>query len=217
VGAALAAVDAVCEGRSEHAFSISRPPGHHATAARAMGFCIFNNVAIAARQAQHRGRGRIAIVDIDVHHGNGTEAIFWDDPSVLYTSLHERPLYPGTGASADRGGDGAPGLTLNVPLPSGTTGEGWLSSFDDAVLPAVAAFHPDLVLVSAGYDAHSADPLATLELSSDTYGAIARRLRDLCAGSGAGSVWVLEGGYDLDALGESVAATLRGLAPPGQA
>jgi acetoin utilization deacetylase AcuC-like enzyme len=217
VGAALAAVDAVCEGRSEHAFSISRPPGHHATAARAMGFCIFNNVAIAARQAQRRGRGRIAIVDIDVHHGNGTEAIFWDDPSVLYTSLHEWPLYPGTGASADRGGDGAPGLTLNVPLPSGTTGEGWLSSFDGAVLPAVAAFHPDLVLVSAGYDAHSADPLATLELSSDTYGAIARRLRDLCAGSGAGSVWVLEGGYDLDALGESVAATLRGLAPPGQA
>ena len=217
VGAALAAVDAVCAGRSDHAFSLSRPPGHHATAARAMGFCIFNNVAIAARHAQRRGRGRIAIVDIDVHHGNGTEEIFWDDPSVLYTSLHEWPLYPGTGASTDRGGDAARGLTLNVPLPSGTTGEGWLSRFDDLVLPAVTAFQPELVLVSAGYDGHSADPLATLELESDTYGAVALRLRDLCAGAGTGSVWVLEGGYDLDALGDSVAATLRGLAPPAPA
>jgi len=217
VGAALAAVDAVCDGRSEHAFSISRPPGHHATAVRAMGFCIFNNVAIATRQAQRRGRERIAIVDIDVHHGNGTEAIFWDDPSVLYTSLHEWPLYPGTGAAGDRGGEAAHGLTLNVPLASGCTGEGWLLRFDDLVLPALTAFHPDLVLVSAGYDAHSADPLATLELGTETYGAVAGRIADLCAGAGAGSVWVLEGGYDLDALGDSVAATLRALGAPALA
>jgi acetoin utilization deacetylase AcuC-like enzyme len=214
VGAALAAVDAVCDGRSDHAFSISRPPGHHATAGTAMGFCLFNNVAIAARHAQLRGRKRIAIVDIDVHHGNGTEEIFWDDASVLFTSLHQSPLYPGSGHASARGGPEAAGLTINVPLPSGTTGEQWLQPFEEIVLPAVAAFSPELVLVSAGFDAHAADPLATLQLSTATFAAVATRLRDLCARSGAGSVWVLEGGYDLEALAESVAATLRGLASP---
>ena len=176
-----------------------------------MGFCIFNNVAIAARHAQLRGRRRIAIVDIDVHHGNGTEEIFWDDPSVLYTSLHQWPLYPGTGHISARGGPDAFGLTLNVPLPSGTTGDEWLQRFEEIVLPAAAAFQPEMVLVSAGFDAHAADPLATLELSSATYGAAAARLRTLCAEQGGGSVWVLEGGYDLEALGESVVATLHGL------
>jgi acetoin utilization deacetylase AcuC-like enzyme len=215
VGAALTAVDSVCDGRATHAFSLSRPPGHHASAGTAMGFCIFNNVAIAARHAQRSGRERIAIVDIDVHHGNGTEAIFWDDPSVLYTSLHQWPLYPGTGAVTDRGGSGASGLTLNVPLAAGTTGEGWLRAFDAAVLPALVAFQPELVLVSAGYDAHTADPLATLDLTADTYAGVAQRLRDLCAGAGGGSVWVLEGGYDLTALQDSVAATLRGLQGEG--
>ena len=211
VGAALAAVDAVCDGRSDHAFSISRPPGHHATAGTAMGFCIFNNVAIAARHAQQRGRRRIAIIDIDVHHGNGTEEIFWDDPSVLYTSLHQFPLYPGTGHAGAHGGPGALGLNINVPLPSGTSGDEWLARFDANVLPAVIAFEPELVLVSAGYDAHAADPLATLQLTAATYAALASRVRALCAEAGSGSVWVLEGGYDLEALGESVAATLRGL------
>jgi acetoin utilization deacetylase AcuC-like enzyme len=211
VGAALAAVDAVCDGRSDHAFSISRPPGHHATAGTAMGFCIFNNVAIAARHAQLRGTKRIAIIDIDVHHGNGTEEIFWDDPSVLYTSLHQSPLYPGTGHASAHGGPGALGLNINVPLPSGTSGDEWLARFESSVVPAVVAFEPELVLVSAGYDAHAADPLATLQLTAATYAALASRVRALCAEAGSGSVWVLEGGYDLEALGESVVATLRGL------
>ena len=211
VGAALVAVDAVCDGRSDHAFSISRPPGHHASAGTAMGFCIFNNVAIAARHAQLRGRKRIAIVDIDVHHGNGTEEIFWNDRSVLYTSLHQSPLYPGTGHASAHGGPEALGLNINVPLPSGTSGDEWLARFESSVLPAVIGFQPEMVLVSAGFDAHRADPLATLELTAATYAALASRLRDLCAQTGTGSVWVLEGGYDLEALAESVAATLRGL------
>jgi acetoin utilization deacetylase AcuC-like enzyme len=214
-GAALAAVDAVCDGRSDHAFSISRPPGHHATAGTAMGFCIFNNVSIAARHAQLRGRKRIDIIDIDVHHGNGTEEIFWDDPSVLYTSLHQYPLYPGTGQASAHGGPGALGFNINVPLPSGTSGDEWLAGFEGSVVPAVIAFEPELMLVSAGFDAHAADPLATLQLTAATYAALASRVRALCGEAGSGSAWVLEGGYDLDALGESVAATLRELVAPG--
>jgi acetoin utilization deacetylase AcuC-like enzyme len=211
VGAATAAVEAVLDRRVEHAFSLSRPPGHHATSTRAMGFCLFNNVAIAARRAQRRGTERIAVIDIDVHHGNGTEEIFWDDPSVLYVSLHQWPLYPGTGAASDRGGEAAAGLTLNLPVRPGTGGEDWLRRFDASVLPAVGDFRPDLLLVSAGYDAHAADPLASLLLSAGTYAAAAERIGAICADRGIGSVWLLEGGYDLAALTESVAATLRAL------
>jgi acetoin utilization deacetylase AcuC-like enzyme len=211
VGAALAAVDAVGGGRARHAFSVARPPGHHAGAGTAMGFCLFNGCAIAVRHAQRRGAERVAVVDIDVHHGNGTQEIFWDDAGVLYTSLHQWPLFPGTGEASARGGPRARGLTLNVPLPAGTTGEGWLARLDADILPAVSRFRPEIIVVSAGYDAHEADPLASLRLSTGTYGLAALRLRDLCAGAGIGSVWLLEGGYDLPALGESVAATLRGL------
>jgi acetoin utilization deacetylase AcuC-like enzyme len=211
-GAAAAGIDAVLGGRAVHAFCLGRPPGHHATVRAAMGFCLFNNAAIAARLAQRGGVERVAVVDIDVHHGNGTEEIFWDDPSVLYTSLHQWPLYPGTGAASSGGGPAATGLTLDIPLAPGTDGEEWLRHFDASLLPAVRGFGPDLVLVSAGYDAHAADPLASLRLSAATYAAVAERLADLCAERGIGSVWVLEGGYDLEALSDSVAATLRALA-----
>ena len=211
VGGALAALDAVIGKEAAHAFSLMRPPGHHATADTAMGFCLFNNVAIAVRQAQLRGMARVAILDIDVHHGNGTEAVFWDDPDVLYTSLHQWPLYPGTGGPGDRGGEGARGTVLNIPVPPDTPGEEWLAAFDEMVLPALRDFDPDIVMVSAGYDGHERDPLAGLRLRDETYGEVAKRVRRLCAERGVGSVWVLEGGYDLEALRGSVEATLRGL------
>jgi acetoin utilization deacetylase AcuC-like enzyme len=211
VGAAVACADAVVDGRAVHAFAIVRPPGHHTGPERPMGFCLFNNAAIAVRHAQRRGMERVAVIDIDVHHGNGTEEVFWDDPTVLYTSLHQRPLYPGTGPASARGGPAALDLTLNVPVPPGTTGEEWLERFDAMVVPAVTGFRPDLVLVSAGYDGHVADPLASLRLTAGTYASVATRIAGLCAGAGIGSVWLLEGGYDLVALGESVAATLRSL------
>ncbi len=208
VGAAAAAVDAVAGGRAAHAFSLSRPPGHHATADAGMGFCLFNNAAIAVRRARGLGVGRVAVVDIDVHHGNGTEEIFWDDPSVLYVSLHQWPLYPGTGPETARGGPRAPGLTVNLPVPPGTTGDQWLERFDAGAAPAVEGFGPDLIVVSAGYDAHAHDPLASLRLTEMTYAAVAERIASICAGRDIGSVWLLEGGYDLPALGGSVAATL---------
>jgi acetoin utilization deacetylase AcuC-like enzyme len=210
-GAAAAAATAVLDGRVTHAFSVSRPPGHHATADTAMGFCLFNNAAIAARLARGRGAERVAIVDIDVHHGNGTEEIFWDDPAVLYASIHQWPLYPGTGPASARGGSGAEGSVLNLPVAPGTSGDEWLGKFDAVLLPAVRAHRPDLVVVSAGYDAHEADPLASLRLTASTYAGVAARLDAYCAERGIGSVWLLEGGYDLRALAESVDATLHTL------
>jgi acetoin utilization deacetylase AcuC-like enzyme len=178
-----------------------------------MGFCLFNNAAVAARAAQRRhGLGRVAVVDIDVHHGNGTQDVFYDDPSVLYCSLHQWPLYPGTGRRSETGEGAGAGATLNVPLPPATTGEEWLAAFDEVVAPALRAHAPDLIVVSAGYDGHRADPLANLRLDTSTYAEVAHRLAGIAAESAEGrTVWVLEGGYDLDALSASVAATLRTL------
>ena len=185
-----------------------------------MGFCLMNNAAVAARAAQRRfGLERVAVVDVDVHHGNGTQDVFYEDPSVLYCSLHQWPLYPGTGRAGETGSGRGEGTTVNVPLPAGTDGARWMSALRERVLPALTAHRPQLLVVSAGYDAHRADPLASLALEDITYGEIASELAAVAAEHAAGRmVWVLEGGYDLDALGMSVAATLESLTvEPGTA
>ena len=210
---AARAAESVIQGETLAAFAVIRPPGHHATPNLPMGFCLFNNAAIAVRAAQDAGAARVAIVDIDVHHGNGSQDIFYADPTVLYTSMHQFPWYPGTGHASDRGDPGASGTTVNVPVPPGTDGTRWLELFDEVVLPEVTAFEPDLVVVSAGFDAHRDDPLAELRLEDETYQAIAERVRTLTEAQCEGrSVWVLEGGYDLRAITASVAGCLHVLA-----
>jgi acetoin utilization deacetylase AcuC-like enzyme len=210
-GGAVRAVEAVVSDGLGAAFAVVRPPGHHATATQAMGFCLYNNVAVAVQHARAvLGIARAAIVDIDVHHGNGSEATFWNDPAVLYTSLHQYPFYPGTGAARDRGGPEASGLTVNIPLAAGTAASSWLGAFDETVMPALRDFEPELLVVSCGFDAHRADPLAELRLETETYAAVAERLVSMTALPCAGrTVWVLEGGYDLDALTASTQAVLE--------
>jgi acetoin utilization deacetylase AcuC-like enzyme len=203
-GAAVAAVNAVLEGEIETAFCGGRPPGHHAEPARAMGFCLINHIAVAAAHARRRGVERVAILDWDAHHGNGTQAAFWTDPDVLYVSLHQFPHYPGTGTPFERGDGVGEGTTLNLPLPAGTTEEVYLATFRATALPAVQAFDPGILLVSAGFDAHRDDPLCSLGLSAEAFGTMTEEL----AGIGAGQVYVLEGGYNLAALEQSVAAML---------
>ncbi len=208
-GAVLAAVDALGAGSGEAAFVAARPPGHHALADRAMGFCLLNNVAVAAASLVGRGE-RVLVVDWDVHHGNGTQDIFWNEPAVLYVSTHQWPLYPGTGRMEETGGPKAPGTTLNVPLPPGATGDVLLAAFDEVVAPVVERFSPTWVLVSAGFDAHRADPQAGLELTSGDFAALTERVRHYAPAPGR-VVAVLEGGYDLDALRLSVSATVSAL------
>jgi acetoin utilization deacetylase AcuC-like enzyme len=208
-GAALAAVDALGRGEGDVAFVAARPPGHHALRDEPMGFCLLNNIAVAAASLTARGE-RVLIVDWDVHHGNGTQAIFWDDPHVLYVSTHQWPLYPGTGRAAETGGAGAPGLTVNVPLPPRATGDVVLRALDEVVAPAVESFAPTWVLVSAGFDAHRADPMAGLDLTAGDFADIAARVRTFAPAPGRLAL-LLEGGYDLDALRMSVGATLARL------
>jgi acetoin utilization deacetylase AcuC-like enzyme len=205
-GATLGAIDALREGTEEVAFVCERPPGHHASAEQAMGFCLINNIAVAAASLADRGE-RVLIVDWDVHHGNGTQAIFWNDPRILYVSTHQFPLYPGTGRAEETGGPQAPGLTVNIPLPSRTTGDVLLRALDEIVSPAVERFGPTWVLVSAGFDGHRADPLASWGLTSGDFADIAMRVGQFAPAPGR-LVLVLEGGYDLEALGMSAGASL---------
>jgi len=208
-GAGLTAVDALRRGDGEVGFVVARPPGHHASANRAMGFCLLNNVAVAAGAIVANGE-RALIVDWDVHHGNGTQDIFWHNPSVLYFSTHQAPHYPGTGSMGESGGPAAPGTTVNVPLPAGATGDALRRAIDELAAPISDQFRPDWVLVSAGFDAHRDDPLADLMLTSADFADLALRVAALAPATGR-LVLFLEGGYDLDAVRRSVGATLAAL------
>ncbi len=205
-GATLDCAMAVVDGKTAAAFALVRPPGHHATADRAMGFCLLNNVAVAAAAAKDRGL-RVAIFDWDVHHGNGTESIFYEDPNVLYVSMHEWPQYPGTGARIDVGRGAGVGANLNVPVPSGTTGPEYLAAFRANVIPCLTRFRPDLLLVSAGFDAHREDPLGGLALDDDTYRTLTLELLAVQSKLAL----VLEGGYHLPALARSAALVIETL------
>ena len=207
-GAVLDAVDVLDAGDADVAFAASRPPGHHAEADRAMGFCLFNNVAVAAASLAARGE-RVAIVDWDVHHGNGTQDIFENDPRVLYVSTHQAPLYPGTGLLEETGGPDAPFTNLNLPLPPGTRGDVFRQAFDEVVLPVIARFAPTWLLISAGFDGHRNDPLASLQLTSSDFADLALRLQQMVPDRRV--VVVLEGGYDFEALSTSTGATLSAL------
>jgi len=214
-GGAVQLVDLLVAGDAPTGFSAHRPPGHHAERNQAMGFCLFNNVAIAARHAlDRRGLDRVLIFDWDVHHGNGTNDIFHSDKQVLFISIHQSPLYPGTGAAADIGSGAGRGFTVNLPVPPGSGDDEYRSLVEHLVRPLALAFEPQLVLISAGYDAHHADPLASCNVTEAGFAAMARALRRIGSELGAPVGGVLEGGYQLNALALSVAATLEALREP---
>jgi len=212
-GGAVAAVDALLAEGARAAFAAGRPPGHHALAARAMGFCLFNNVAVAALHALGaHGLERVAILDWDVHHGNGTNDIFHSSAEVLYASIHESPLYPGTGPASDRGSGAGVGFTLNMPVATGSGDAEFCELVDSMVIPRMRDYRPQLILISAGYDAHVEDPLAGCSVTEEGYATMTSAMRRLSEELEAPLGVVLEGGYELGALARSVAATLEALA-----
>jgi acetoin utilization deacetylase AcuC-like enzyme len=206
-GAVVEGVQRVLDGKAKHALAVVRPPGHHAEHAKAMGFCLLNNIAFGLVAARERGVRRIAVLDFDVHHGNGTQHSFENDAEVFYASTHQYPFYPGTGRAGERG---AHGNVINVPLASGSGDRAFLGAWEKKIAPALQAFKPELLLVSAGFDAHKDDPLAGLEVTTDGYRELARMITGWSiAQTGGRSVWALEGGYNLRALGDSVVACLE--------
>jgi acetoin utilization deacetylase AcuC-like enzyme len=210
VGGAKLAVDEVMSGKARNAFVATRPPGHHTETARPMGFCLFNNAAIAARYARTaHGAERAAIVDFDVHHGNGSQDIFWSDKSVMYCSTHEMPLYPGTGAISERGDFNT---IVNAPLSAGDGGDAFREAFETVILPRLREFEPDIVIISAGFDAHTRDPLANLNLVEADFSWATKKLMEIADNCANGRVVsLLEGGYDLQGLSRSVAAHVTAL------
>jgi acetoin utilization deacetylase AcuC-like enzyme len=208
-GAGLVAAEGLIAGSGTAAFVLGRPPGHHARRDQGMGFCLINNVAVTAAALANRGE-RVVIIDWDVHHGNGTQDIFWTDPRVLYISIHQWPLYPGTGRSDERGAGPGIGTTVNLPMPPRTTGDSYLALFDEVITPFVERFAPTWVLISAGFDAHRDDPLGEMLLTAGDYADVAGRTVALAPHSGR-TIAFLEGGYDLDALGLSAGACAAAL------
>jgi acetoin utilization deacetylase AcuC-like enzyme len=209
-GAGVAATEEVLAGRARNAFALVRPPGHHAEPHRAMGFCLYNNAAVAAERARQLGIERVAILDWDVHHGNGTQAAFWNRRDVLYLSSHQFPFYPGTGATEEVGDGPGKGFTVNCPLPAGQTDADYGLVFQELFLPVLQSFSPQLILVSAGFDAHARDPLGGMRLTERGYAAMCAatvQLAEQCCGGKV--VMLLEGGYDLDALAQSVHACVE--------